>query len=174
MFSFLVSLEDGNHGTLLCGRLARFDAHTNGYLGGRTMGRAQGVQSVRLPFGRVALLPASCAVCAWLEGQLCPCCQLCLCSRAMDGWKHNCPSVSLMDGLSLDVGWRLFSIHFFGFFSLACRVRLLKLLFSLLSPGIFLGSSPAIEYSVLSYYPPSLTYLRLTPVVVSCSALAEL
>lgn len=36
------------------------------------------------------------------------------------------------------LGWRLFSIHFFEFFSLACRVRLLKL-FSLLSPGIFWG-----------------------------------
>lgn len=106
----MVSLVDANHGTLPCGGLVSFDAQTNGYLGGRTMGRAQGaqgVQSVRLPFGWVALLPASCAACGW-AGRPAVLMLPAVPVLQGSGWlkAQLCPSVSLMDGLSLDVGMK--------------------------------------------------------------------
>lgn len=90
-FSFLASLEDANHRTLTCGGLIKFDAHTNGCLGGRTTGRAQGVQSVRLPFGWVQLLPASCA--AWL-GWEASCAHTASCGHAA----QLCPRPRVVDG----------------------------------------------------------------------------
>lgn len=113
LFSCLASLEDANHGTLPCGGLVSFDAHTNGYLGGKTMGRAQGVQSVRLPFSWVALLPDSCAACGWAGRPAVPVLPAVPTLPAVpvlqgSGWlkAQLCPSVSLMDGLSLDVGMK--------------------------------------------------------------------
>lgn len=112
-FCFLASLEDANHRTLTCGGLIRFDAHTNGCLGGRTTGRAQGVQSVRLQFGWVQLLPASCAACGWAGRPAVPIRPAVAMLPAVpvpqgSGWlkAQLCPSVSFMDGLSLDVGMK--------------------------------------------------------------------
>lgn len=71
------------------------------------MGRAQGVQSVRLPFGRVALLPARCSACAWAGKPAVPMLPAVPVLQG-SGWlkAQLCPSVSLMDGLSLDVGMK--------------------------------------------------------------------
>lgn len=48
------------------------------------------------------------------EGQLCPCCQLCLCSRAVDGWKHN-SALLLASWMACPwiLGWKLFLTDFF-------------------------------------------------------------
>lgn len=78
------------------------------------MGRAQGVQSVRLPFGWVALLPASCAACGWTGRPAVPMLPAVPVLQG-SGWLKAvlCPYVSLMDGLSLDVGMKtVFTIFF--------------------------------------------------------------
>lgn len=113
-FFFLVSLEEANHGTLPYGGLVSFDAQTNGYFGGRTVGRAQGGQSVQLPFGWVALLPASCAARGWAGRPAVPMLPAVLVLQG-SGWlkAQLCPSVSLMDGLSLDVGMKAVLADFF-------------------------------------------------------------
>lgn len=112
-------------GHWLVGGLVSFDAYTNGYL--LVGGQWAELRECRVSDSHLAVCscyqPAVLHV-AGLGGQLCPPCQLCpgcqpcLCSRAVDGWKHS--SVLLLASWMACpwvLGWKLLLSIFFSSFS---------------------------------------------------------